>query len=36
VAREERDKRKKGENRIQVNGEWFEWDEREVKLKKHF
>jgi hypothetical protein len=28
VAREERDKRKKGENRIQINGEWFVWDER--------
>jgi hypothetical protein len=28
--------RKKGENRIKLNGEWFIWDEREEKLKKHF
>jgi type II secretory pathway predicted ATPase ExeA len=39
VAREERDRGKMvkiGYRKIQINGEWFIWDEREVKLKKKF
>jgi predicted nucleotide-binding protein (sugar kinase/HSP70/actin superfamily) len=38
VAREERDTKKKvkiGYRKIQINGEWFIWDEREEKLKKN-
>jgi hypothetical protein len=36
VVRGEREReRKKGENRIHEE-EWFVWDEREEKLKKHF
>jgi hypothetical protein len=37
VAREEIDKGKSvkiGYRKIQINGEWFIWDEREEKLKK--
>jgi prephenate dehydratase len=34
LAREERDRRKRV--KIQINGEWFRWDEREEKLKKNF
>jgi hypothetical protein len=36
VAREERDRGKRmkiGYRKIQINGEWFIWDEREEKLK---
>ncbi|KAJ3631830.1 hypothetical protein MTP99_012936 [Tenebrio molitor] len=39
LAREERDRGKRVKIRyrkIQINGEWFRWDEREEKLKKHF
>jgi hypothetical protein len=39
VAREERDRGKRvkiGYRKIQINGEWFIWDEREEKPKKHF
>jgi hypothetical protein len=39
VAREERDRGKRVKIRsrkIQINGEWFIWDEREEKLKKNF
>jgi hypothetical protein len=39
VDREERDRGKRvkvGYKKIQINGEWFIWDEREEKLKKHF
>jgi hypothetical protein len=39
VDREERDRGKRvkvGYKKIQINGEWFIWDEREKKLKKHF
>jgi hypothetical protein len=39
VAREERNRGKRGKigyRKIQVNGEWFIWDEREEKLKKTF
>jgi hypothetical protein len=25
-----------GYRKIQINGEWFIWEEREEKLKKHF
>jgi hypothetical protein len=34
VAREERDRGKRS-RKIQINGEWFIWDERE-KLMKNF
>jgi hypothetical protein len=37
VAREERDRGKRmkiGYRKIQINKEWFIWDEREEKLKK--
>jgi hypothetical protein len=39
VAREERDRGKRmkiGNRKIQINGEWFIWNEREEKLKKKF
>jgi hypothetical protein len=39
VAREERDRGKRvkiGYRKIQINGEWFMWNEREEKLKKNF
>jgi hypothetical protein len=39
LAREERNRRKRvkiGYRKIQINGEWFRWDEREEKLKKIF
>jgi hypothetical protein len=39
VATEERDRGKRMKIRyrkIQINGEWFRWDEREEKLKKNF
>jgi hypothetical protein len=40
VAREKREiteKRVKiGYRKIQINGKWFTWDDREEKLKKHF
>jgi hypothetical protein len=39
LAREERDRGKRvkiGYRKIQINGEWFRWDEREEKLKKNF
>jgi hypothetical protein len=39
VAREERDRGKMVKilyTKIQINGEWFIWDEREEKLKIHF
>jgi hypothetical protein len=39
VAREERDRRKRlkiGYRKIQINGEWFIWDEREEKLRKRY
>jgi hypothetical protein len=39
VAREERDRGKRvkmGYRKIQINGEWFTWDERKEKQKKHF
>jgi hypothetical protein len=39
LAREERDRGKMvkiGYRKIQINGEWFRWDEREEKLKKKF
>jgi hypothetical protein len=39
VAREERDRGKRvkiGYRKIQINGEWFIWDESEEKLKKIF
>jgi hypothetical protein len=37
VAREEKDRGKRvkmGYRKIQINGKWFIWDEREVKQKK--
>jgi hypothetical protein len=39
LAREERNRGKRvkiGYRKIQINGEWFRWDEREEKLKKIF
>jgi hypothetical protein len=39
LAREESDRGKRvkiGYRKIQINGEWFRWDEREEKLKKNF
>jgi hypothetical protein len=39
VAREEIDRGKRvqiGYRKIQINGKWFIWDEREEKLKKNF
>jgi hypothetical protein len=37
VTREERGKRvKTGFRKIQINVEWFRWDEKEEKLKKNF
>jgi hypothetical protein len=39
VAREERDKGKSvkiGYRKIQINGEWFKWDETEENLNKKF
>jgi hypothetical protein len=39
VTREERDRGKRvkiGYRKIQMNGEWFIWDERGKKLNKHF
>jgi hypothetical protein len=36
VAREERKRVKIRSRKIQINGEWFIWDEREEKLKKNF
>ncbi|KAJ3621599.1 hypothetical protein MTP99_003714 [Tenebrio molitor] len=39
VAKEERDRAKRvkiGYRKIQINGEWFIWDEREVKQKNNF
>jgi hypothetical protein len=39
VAGEERDRGKRvkiGYRKIQINGEWFIWDEREEKLKENF
>jgi hypothetical protein len=39
LAKEERDRGKRVKidyRKIQINGEWFIWDEREDKLKKHF
>jgi hypothetical protein len=39
VATEERDRGKRMKIRyrkIQINGEWFRWDEKEEKLKKNF
>jgi hypothetical protein len=39
LAKEERDRGKRvkiGYRKIQINGEWFRWDEREEKLKKIF
>jgi hypothetical protein len=39
VARGDRGKGKRVEiehRKIQINGEWLRWDEREKKLKKHF
>ncbi|KAJ3635351.1 hypothetical protein MTP99_008264 [Tenebrio molitor] len=39
LAKEERDRGKRVKieyRKIQINGEWFIWDEREEKLKKHF
>jgi hypothetical protein len=39
VAREEGDRGKMVKieyRKIQMNGEWFTWDEREEKLKKKF
>jgi hypothetical protein len=38
VAREEIDRGKRvkiGYRKIQINGKWFIWDEREEKLKKN-
>jgi hypothetical protein len=38
VAREERDRGERvkiGYRKIQINGEWFRWDEREKKLKNN-
>jgi hypothetical protein len=37
MAREKRDRGKRvkiGYRKIQINGEWFIWDEKEEKLKK--
>jgi hypothetical protein len=39
LAREESDRGKRvkiGYRKIQINGEWFRWDESEEKLKKNF
>jgi hypothetical protein len=40
VAREERERERKrmkiGYRKIQINEEWFVWDEREEKLKNFF
>jgi hypothetical protein len=39
LAREEKDRGKRvkiGYRKIQINGEWFRWDEREEKLKNIF
>jgi hypothetical protein len=39
VAREERNRRKRlriGYRKIQINEEWFIWDERDEKLEKNF
>jgi hypothetical protein len=39
VTREERDRGKRvkiGYRKIEINGEWSIWDEREEKLKKNF
>jgi hypothetical protein len=37
VTREERGKRvTTGYRKIQINVEWFRWDEKEEKLKKNF
>ncbi|KAJ3638557.1 hypothetical protein MTP99_001910 [Tenebrio molitor] len=39
LAREERDRGKRvkiGYRKIQINGDWFRWDERQEKLKKIF
>jgi hypothetical protein len=39
VAREERDKGKSvkiGYRKIQINGEWFKWDETEENLNENF
>jgi CRISPR/Cas system CSM-associated protein Csm4 (group 5 of RAMP superfamily) len=39
VAREQRNTGKVvkiGYRKVQINGEWFIWDEREEKLKKNF
>jgi hypothetical protein len=39
VAGEERDRGKRvkiGYTKIQINGEWFIWNEREEKLKENF
>jgi hypothetical protein len=39
VIREERYRGKRvniGYRKIQINGEWYIWDEREEKLKKNF
>jgi hypothetical protein len=39
VGREERDRGKMvkiGYRKIEINGEWSIWDEREEKLKKNF
>jgi hypothetical protein len=39
VGREERDRGKRvkiGYRKIEINGEWSIWDEREEKLKKNF
>ncbi|KAJ3635929.1 hypothetical protein MTP99_008798 [Tenebrio molitor] len=39
MAREKRDRGKRvkiGYRKIQINGEWFIWDEKEEKLKKKF
>ncbi|KAJ3621869.1 hypothetical protein MTP99_002421 [Tenebrio molitor] len=36
LSREERDAGKIGYRKIQINGDWFRWDERQEKLKKIF
>jgi hypothetical protein len=39
LAREDRDRGKRvkiGYRKIQINGDWFRWDERQEKLKKIF
>jgi CRISPR/Cas system CSM-associated protein Csm4 (group 5 of RAMP superfamily) len=38
MAREEKDRGERvkiGYRKLQINGEWFIWDEREKKLKKN-